>query len=144
MLNLLPMETLTSVPIWCSYYNHSTCRSHHLHSPPFQCINVKNCHHFPFVFFHCFSGMTSCGILYNPCKIQCWAVLTFLWEPTGSDFLMMLWEPDRFSNIYIYILGWWETVRLSNFYFFANSPGSQISQSLIYTTTTGSQISRFS
>jgi hypothetical protein len=28
---------------------------------------------------------------------QCWAVLTFLWEPIGSSSYIMLWEPDQFS-----------------------------------------------
>jgi len=38
----------------------------------------------------------------NSCICQCWTVLTFfLWEPAGSGFLMMLWEPDWFSK-YIY------------------------------------------
>jgi len=30
---------------------------------------------------------------------QCWAVLTFLWDPVGSGSLMILWEPDRVSTI---------------------------------------------
>jgi hypothetical protein len=48
---------------------------------------------------------------------QCWAVLTFLWEP------------DRFSNI-LFFFGPWEPTRLSRFNFFPNSPGSQLGQFL--------------
>jgi hypothetical protein len=29
---------------------------------------------------------------------QYWAVLTFLWEPSGSSSYILLWERDRFSN----------------------------------------------
>ncbi len=39
----------------------------------------------------------------QPSSNQCWVVLTFLWESAGSSSLMMLWEPDWFSNTYTYI-----------------------------------------
>jgi hypothetical protein len=55
------------------------------------------------------------GLKDSVCSLyQCWAVLTFLWEPSSPGFLMMLWEPDRFSNIYIYIyIGLVRPIRLS-------------------------------
>jgi hypothetical protein len=34
---------------------------------------------------------------------QCWAVLIFLWEPVGSGSYILLWEPDRFSNILFFL-----------------------------------------
>jgi hypothetical protein len=60
---------------------------------------------------------------------QCWAVLTFFWgggELTSSGPLMMLWEPDRFSNVYIYI--YWAGEDWSGYQIFIleNLPGSQI------------------
>jgi hypothetical protein len=67
-----------------------------------------------------------CGLKDSVCSLyQCWAVLTFLWEPSSPGFLMMLWEPDRFSNIYIYILGWWDQ---SGYQKESNSPRSRISR----------------
>jgi hypothetical protein len=46
-------------------------------------------------------------IYFNNLKIdvRCIPVLGgshFLWETTGSSSLMMLWEPDKFFNIYIF------------------------------------------
>jgi hypothetical protein len=54
---------------------------------------------------------------------QCWAVLTFLWEPAGSGSYILLWEPDQFSSI---LFSGWEPTRLSRFQNFPNSPGSHI------------------
>ncbi len=50
----------------------------------------------------------------------------FFWEPDDSDSLMILWEPDRFSNKF-FLTG--ENQSGYQIFIFSNSPGSQISRS---------------
>jgi hypothetical protein len=63
-----------------------------------------------------------------------------LWERACPSSYVMLWKSDRFSSyiyiIYLFIiifkyiyfcfLRWWESIRVSRFLIFPNSPGSEI------------------
>jgi hypothetical protein len=85
--------------------------------------------------------METLGQWESHCWYQWWAVLTFFLggEPTSSGPLMVLWEPDRFSNVYIYIYIFWAGEDWSGYqnFILKNLPGSQIGW-FSYIPTTGS------
>jgi len=80
--------------------------------------------------------METSGQWESQCWYPCWAVLTFCWgEPTSLGPLMMLWEPDRFSNEHIF-LGLVRIGPVIKKFILNNLPGSQIGWfSYIHTTT---------